>query len=154
VGLGFSDSRGCQLLKLARRFNVDDRVMLLGFEEDLPALLAAADLLIHPARREAAGAVILEAFVNGLPTVVTASCGYASHVREANAGLIIPELFKHEALLAALAEAGDRTRSTFWSENGIRYGKPLELYSGLQTAANLILSTAMHNRSAAPSSIS
>ena len=40
---------------------VRDRMRLLGVREDIPELMAAADLLVHPARTETTGTVILEA---------------------------------------------------------------------------------------------
>ncbi|HXN44129.1 MAG TPA: glycosyltransferase, partial [Xanthobacteraceae bacterium] len=108
-------------------------------DEEIPALMAAADLLIHPARNETTGTVILEAIVNGLPVVTTAVCGYAAHVRDANAGVVVPEPFAQASLLAALGEARDHRRASEWSANGMRYGERPELYSGLETAADIIL---------------
>ena len=42
------------------------------------ALLGAADLLIHPARRELGGLVLLEAMAAGVPTIRTAACAFAA----------------------------------------------------------------------------
>ena len=50
-----------KLRRFAGRLGVDDRVFFLGARMDVPDLLCAADLLIHPARNEAAGIVLLEA---------------------------------------------------------------------------------------------
>ena len=46
-----------------------------------------ADLLIHPAYNENTGTVLLEALVAGLPVLVSAVCGYAHYIAEADAGL-------------------------------------------------------------------
>ena len=144
IGIEPSEKSGVGLRKSARRLGVEDRVTLLGFVPDDAVLdtMAAADLLLHPARFDTTGTVILEAIVNGLPVVTTAICGYASHVREAEAGAVVPEPFDRMALSAALTEAADRTRAAVWSANGRQYGERRELYSGLEVAADLILRAA------------
>jgi UDP-glucose:(heptosyl)LPS alpha-1,3-glucosyltransferase len=141
IGLARSDPGAAPLLRLARQLGVEDRLALLGFIADEAILdtMAAADLLIHPARADTTGTVILEAIVNGLPVVTTAICGYAGHVRAANAGAVVPEPFAQPSLLAALREASDTGRASDWSANAIRYGERPELYSGLEVAADLIL---------------
>jgi glycosyltransferase involved in cell wall biosynthesis len=53
------------------------RVRFLGFRRDMPAVFAASDLLIHPARYEAYGLAVHEALCRGLPAIVTASAGVA-----------------------------------------------------------------------------
>ena len=85
-----------------------DRVRLLGVREDIPELMAAADLLVHPARTETTGTVILEAIVNGLPVIASAVCGYAEHVARADAGAVLPEPFSQDASLQSFARR--RTR--------------------------------------------
>ena len=141
IGLARSDRRAASLLRLARRLKVDNRFTLLGFvpDEAIPDVMAAADLLIHPARLDTTGTVILEDIVNGLPVVTTAVCGYAGHVRDAHAGAVVPEPFAHERLLTALREARENGRALDWSANAIRYGERPELYSGLEVAADIIL---------------
>ncbi len=140
LGLDRSDARAGPLLELARSLEVEDRIALLGLADaEIPALMAAADLLIHPARVDTTGTVILEAIVNGLPVVTTAVCGYAGHVQAADAGIVLPEPFAQRSLLAALREASDGTRASTWSANAVRYGERPELYSGLEAAADLIL---------------
>ena len=49
----------------------------LGFRRDMPSVLAACDVLIHPARYEAYGLAVHEAICRGLPAVVTADAGVA-----------------------------------------------------------------------------
>jgi glycosyltransferase involved in cell wall biosynthesis len=53
------------------------RVRFLGFRRDIPAVLAACDLLVHPARYEAYGLAVHEALCRGIPAVVSASAGVA-----------------------------------------------------------------------------
>ena len=51
--------------------NADGRHTWLGVREDVPDLMAAADLLIHPARQEPFGRVLLEAAAAALVVVAT-----------------------------------------------------------------------------------
>jgi len=122
---------------LARRLGVADQVVFTGGRDDVPELLRAADLLVHPARQENTGNVLLEALAAGLPVVTTANCGYAHHVREAGAGTILDTPFEQQALdraLAGLLEA-DRTR---FAENARRYGGDDALYRMPAAAVDLI----------------
>ena len=73
--------------------------------------MAAADLLVHPARHDTTGTVILEAIVNGLPVVTTSICGYPQHVDAAEAGIVINEPFGYNAFAAALSAAADAGRA-------------------------------------------
>src|SRR5262249_52899809 len=94
AGLDESSTRGAAALAAgARRRGLSSRVSFLGHREDIPELMAAADLLVHPARHDTTGTVILEAVVNGLPVITTAACGYARHVADAEAGVVIAAPF-------------------------------------------------------------
>lgn len=65
--------------------------------------MSAADLLLHPAVQEAAGIVLLEAIVAGLPVLTTEVCGYAHYINAAQCGVVIPEPFAQEVLNASSA---------------------------------------------------
>jgi glycosyltransferase involved in cell wall biosynthesis len=113
-------------------------VRFLGFREDIPDLMAAADVLVHPSRLDVTGQVILEAIVNGLPAVVTGLCGFAEHVETSGAGIVLPEPFSQAALDAALARLRDRALAESMSLAGIRYGRETAPLSGLDQAADVI----------------
>lgn len=78
-------------LNLARRLKIDAYVQFLGEKKNVLEYMCVADLFLHPARQEAAGKVILEAMSCGLPVLTTAECGYAEHVRKADAGILLPQ---------------------------------------------------------------
>jgi UDP-glucose:(heptosyl)LPS alpha-1,3-glucosyltransferase len=67
-----------RLAAYRRRF-LSDRtrgaVRILGPRDDVPALLAAADVLCLPSRQEAFGNVVLEALATGVPVVATRTVG-------------------------------------------------------------------------------
>jgi UDP-glucose:(heptosyl)LPS alpha-1,3-glucosyltransferase len=127
------------LLDQARGAGVANRVRLLGPRADVPELMAAADVYVHPARTETGGIAILEALVNGVPVVATEVCGFSTHVKSADAGIVIPEPFAVSVLAYALRCASDAARNGTWSANAARYGKNPELYSGIDRALQAIL---------------
>jgi UDP-glucose:(heptosyl)LPS alpha-1,3-glucosyltransferase len=151
AGLGETSTRAAaRLAAQARRMGLAHRVSFLGHREDIPDLMAAADLLVHPARHDTTGTVILEAVVNGLPVIATAVCGYARHVADAGAGLVIAAPFRRRALAAALRLAEDAALRSRWSAAGEQYGAQPFLYEGRMRAAEIILATAAA-RTRAPS---
>lgn len=87
--------------KQADRLGLSGQVIFAGPRQDVPDLLTAADLMVHPARNEATGTVLAEAAVCGLPVICSAACGYAPLVKEAG-GVILPEPFAAAALVDAL----------------------------------------------------
>ena len=86
----------------------EDEVIFTGPRQDIRRLLCGADIMLHPARAEATGGVIIEALGSGVPVVSSAICGYNSYINEAEAGKIIPEPFELnngvETLQSALAD--------------------------------------------------
>lgn len=142
AGLAARDKAARDTVRLAAKLGVGDRIRWLGHREDVPAVMAAADLLVHPARLDTTGTVILEAVINGLPVIASGVCGYAEHVALAEAGLVLPEPFVEADLAAALAMASDPGRRAAWSANGATYGDKPELYTGREAAAEAILAVA------------
>ena len=140
VGLAKTSTRAAKAIAdRATRFGLADRITFVGHREDVSELMAAADLLVHPARLDTTGTVILEAIVNGLPVVTTSICGYALHVDAADAGIVINEPFDYKAFVAALSAAEDAGRRGRWSASAEQYGAQSFLYEGLSRAAEIIL---------------
>jgi UDP-glucose:(heptosyl)LPS alpha-1,3-glucosyltransferase len=139
AGLSAGSVEAAPLLRQARGLGVKERISLLGPREDIAELMAAADLLVHPARFDTSGTVILEAIVNGLPVLATEVCGYAIHIVRADAGIVIAEPFKRLAFKEALTAAADPVWRAHWSGNGVAYGANPKLYSGLEKAADIIV---------------
>ena len=97
--VGHNDNE--KLRHFAKRCGVDEQVVFLGARNDVPELLAGADLLIHPARSEAAGSVLLEAICSGTPVLCSGNCGYAAFVEESG-GVVLPMPFRQKHLNRAL----------------------------------------------------
>ena len=88
--------------KIAADCGVADRVVFAGACSNIAELIAAADLMIHPARKEATGTVIVEALAVGIPVIASDACGYAEYTGKLSKQLITPEPFKQEDLNNAL----------------------------------------------------
>ncbi|MBS1371789.1 MAG: glycosyltransferase family 4 protein [Lentisphaeria bacterium] len=87
---------------LAAELKLTERVTFGGGRDDVGTLLLAADLVVHPARNEATGTVLVEALAAGTPVFCTANCGFANYVAESG-GEVLPEPFGAEAFAARLA---------------------------------------------------
>ncbi len=68
-----------------------DRVRFLGFRSDVPQVLAALDVLVHPARYEAYGLSVHEALCRGIPSLVSAHAGVAERYPADLGALLIPD---------------------------------------------------------------
>lgn len=82
--------------KLIQRKETKNKVIFLGPVKNISGLMQEADLLIHPAREEAAGNVIVEAMVSSLPVLTCDAVGFASLVEEYNSGFVLKGNFKQE----------------------------------------------------------
>lgn len=123
----------------AREREVLDRVHFLGGRKDVPGLLKSADVLVHPARREAGGIVLLEAACAALPVITTDVCGHAHYVEQNNLGVVLSSPFQQPALDAALANAlANNAQQIAWRENCRRFAKAADIYSMPKHAADAI----------------
>ncbi len=124
----------------AHSAGIGDRVQFPGGREDVLRFYLGADLFLHPARHENTGNVILEAMVAGVPSLVTAVCGYAGYVRDADAGAVLEGEFRqgemNRVVAAILADESGRRR---WHENALQAARTLDLYSRPERAADIIL---------------
>ena len=114
------------------------QVTILSGQDRAERFLFAADLFLLPAVDEAAGIVILESVVAGLPVLATANCGYAHYVEKAGMGDIVPVPFEQRTLnkkLEQMLEDGQREK---WFEIGRAFADTADIYSLHQRAAEKI----------------
>ena len=138
IAIGQDEPTGFQ--RMARALGVAERVSILPGRSDIPRFMLGADVLVHPAYNENTGTVLLEALVAGLPVLVTAVCGYAHYVAEADGGRVLEEPFAQqqmdETLAAMLADPAARAR---WSANALDFAEVADIYSNAEHAADVIL---------------
>ncbi|MDR3635813.1 MAG: glycosyltransferase [Isosphaeraceae bacterium] len=79
-----------QLEATVRAFQLNDRVHFLGHRDDVPRLLAAADVLVLPSLYEGLPNVVLEAMRFRKPVVATAAPGTTEVVADGETGLLVP----------------------------------------------------------------
>lgn len=88
--VGDGPERGA-LKRQADRLQLGDRVTFLGKRspEDVQQIMAEADVVVMPSRREAFGIVALEAWVSGTPLVATSLGGPADFVTDGVDGILV-----------------------------------------------------------------
>jgi glycosyltransferase involved in cell wall biosynthesis len=78
------------LHQLVKTLGLEEGVLFLGEREDLPAILAATDLVLAPSWEEPFGRSIVEAMVMGVPVIATEVGGPAEIVETGVDGLLLP----------------------------------------------------------------
>ena len=99
VGAG---SRRTELEALARARGVEHIIEFLGHRDDVPALLAAADLFVLPSRSEAFPNSAIEAMAAGLPVIASGVGGLLDLVEHGRTGVLVPPC-DPDALAEAIA---------------------------------------------------
>jgi UDP-glucose:(heptosyl)LPS alpha-1,3-glucosyltransferase len=78
--------------------------------------------------------------VAGLPVLVSAVCGYAHYIAEADCGRVLSEPFAQTQLNQQLAAMlSDESARAAWAANGLAFAATADLYSMPQHAADVIL---------------
>lgn len=138
IAIGQDDPK--PFLLQVKALGLSDQVQILKGRSDIPRFLLGADLLIHPAYNENTGTVLLEAVVSGLPVLVSAVCGYAHYIAEADAGRVVPAPFAQDDFNRLLVEMlSDDAARAAWGANGLAFADSADLYSMPQHAADVIL---------------
>ncbi|MEM7218065.1 MAG: glycosyltransferase family 4 protein [Pseudomonadota bacterium] len=131
----------------AARSGVQDRVRFLGGRADVPELLRASDVLLHPARVESGGVVLLEALIAGLPVIASSACGYAWHVESAGGGELLGEAFDTDGYASALERLLlSPQRRAEYGAAGRRYGASTQLTGLVERAVERIEALALERR--------
>ena len=75
---------------LLRDAGLGERLRLLGYRDDVPDLMAAADIFVLPSRFEGLPMSVIEAMLTGLPVVAANVRGPAEQVVPEVTGLLVP----------------------------------------------------------------
>ncbi len=123
---------------LAKKLKISKQLKFIGARTDVPHLLMASDLFLHPASIENTGTVIVEALVANIPVLTTDICGYSRHITDADAGIVIPSPFDQQVLnreLLAMITSGSKDK---WKNNARKYTFNTDLFSRSEKAVNII----------------
>jgi len=121
-----------RLEQTSHAYHLDNHVKFVGHREDMPRLMAAADLVVLPSAYEGLPNVILEAMQLCKPVVATAAPGTTEVVVDGQTGLLVPvgnppllarairDVLRDPALGRRLGEAGRaRVEAEFRAETMI-----------------------------------
>jgi glycosyltransferase involved in cell wall biosynthesis len=78
-----------ELQKVINQLKIDNRVMLLGYQEDIPKLLKCVEIFVLPSVTEAFGLVLLEAMAAQLPILSTKTGGIPEIIQHMKTGLLV-----------------------------------------------------------------
>ncbi len=73
-----------------RELGIADRVSFLGVRQDIPDMLAAADIFVLASEWEGSPVAVIEAMASGLPVIATDVGGVPELVEDAVTGLLVP----------------------------------------------------------------
>ena len=79
-----------------------ERLRFLGFRADVANVIAASDVLVHPARYEAYGLGVHEAICRGVPAIVSGSAGIAERYPASARDLLIEGAIDASSIAEAL----------------------------------------------------
>lgn len=144
VAVGQDNPKVFRRLVLER--GLKPNVRISGGRDDIPRLMQGADLLIHPARRELAGHVLLEALASGLPVLATDVCGYSQHIEKAQGGRLVKSTFRQNDLNHCLLQMLESEKRDTWGSNGYNYAKALMADNDGSAEARILLTLASRNR--------
>lgn len=110
---------------MAERLGIGAQVYIIAGRDDVPRLMHAADLLVHPAYRENTGLVLLEAMASGLPVLASDVCGYAFHVIKSGAGELAVSPFDQAIFNKQVAHMLTSAQQPEWRARGLQYAGDL-----------------------------
>jgi UDP-glucose:(heptosyl)LPS alpha-1,3-glucosyltransferase len=131
-----------QFQKMAKKLGLEKNVVISKGRPDIPQLMQGADVCVHPAYRENTGLVILEGMACGAPMLVTASCGYAQHVADANAGIVSAMPFEQEKFNAQFLEMRQSEQKQNWAANGLKYVEKIMQANDCSAEAEILIALA------------
>jgi len=134
---------------LTRQLNIENKVRFLGDRKDIPELLSATDIYVHPSVVEGFGISIIEAMAAGLPVIATNVGGIPEIITNGENGILVPpenpqalaeaisDLIEHPDKRKALAENGKQRVVTNFTDE-IMVKKYMEVYRNIINQKNSV----------------
>lgn len=86
---------------MAKNLGISNRVMFLGYRNDMPSIMRSCDMFVFPSRYETCGLVILEALSSGLPVITARTAGGAEMVNT-DSGFVLENPDDIEGLISCV----------------------------------------------------
>jgi glycosyltransferase involved in cell wall biosynthesis len=143
------------LVTLIRENELEDRVHLLGERDDVPAILAALDVLLLPSWEEPFGRAVAEGMAMGVPVAATSVGGPREILDDGVEGLLLPPqdpdawaralapLLDRPARLSAMGRAG-RERAARDLDVPAHVERVLEVYDRVVCQSHRISAASSH----------
>ncbi len=128
------DSEKERLLTMARNAETACRVRFTGVRDDVPRLMAATDIAVHPSKTESFGMVIAEAMMLGLPVIATRAGGIPELIEDGVTGLLTE---RDPAAVGSAIVALCRNRDLRVSMGAAARERALSLFTADRMAANM-----------------
>ena len=121
-----------ELTALAEKSGLKDRVLFLGFRQDIPELCHAADISAFPSRIEGLGLAGVEAMAAGVPLVSSNVHGILDYVKDGETGYACdPEDYKAFAKAIEIL-ASDKSLRESMRDACIKATEPFEINNALR----------------------
>lgn len=146
VAVGQDNPKG--FTHLAQKLGVANNVVISKGRPDIPYLMQGADVCVHPAYRENTGLVMLEGMASHTPMLVTASCGYAHFVRDANAGLVCEMPFEQSNFNTLFAHMRVSEHLQMWADNGLKQAQKIMQENDGSAEAEILIRLALAKKAA------
>jgi len=98
----FGKDKAIKYQKLIDKYGLTDSIKIFEGHNDIHKVMRSASLLIHPARYENTGLILLEALSQNLPIITTENCGYSHFVKNHISSIVLKNPFEQNQLNAAL----------------------------------------------------
>jgi glycosyltransferase involved in cell wall biosynthesis len=128
--------RGEDMAAALHEAGLGGRLRMLGYRDDVAAVLAAADIFVLPSYFEGLPMSVIEAMLTGLPVVATAIRGPREQVVPDVTGLLVPARAVPPLAAALRRLAGDRALRAAMGAAG--RARALELYDETKVLARTI----------------
>lgn len=107
--------------------DIREHVLFLGWQENIPQLIKAADIVVIPSDFETFSMTTIEAMAVGTPVIATSSGGPKEIIQDQVTGYLIPPKNPHELAKTIMSVLANKSKSKMIAENSMRVAR--EKYS-------------------------
>jgi len=108
---------------LIKKLNLEEKVKLFGFRQDIPEILSVLDLFVLSSSWEGLGTSLLDAFASHVPVVATNVGGIPEIVKDGVNGILVPPGDRGALARAIICLLKNREHARRMAEEGFRLAK-------------------------------